>query len=397
MFQDIESPNKEQLVEILARAVNAPFVPLTSKGSSTGIDLINFLASQIPDKQEKQMSNCSAVEKVLTYFGLSYDSKWDDSSGRNSGGGGTITARTFSKLLTAIRSTPRRFILLELASEIRKQPMEIEFHGTKSAPLIVAGPQSLEYLRSKDGGFYEHTVEEVRANPENDSVWQGPWIIRLSERDSVEGRDLLRFLQRVSGLGKKTVEFTAGDPHSHEVPSSNLPKTVVDFWSDLVTKDIEKRSIEINYRPHQQKLRKAMLTNWNSSCIISDVSTTEVLDAAHILPISELQVLRGETSTIDEMLTEVIPLRADLHRLWDKHCLAIEIETMTVRLFTELRDLESYKELDGKPIDLSHVPKSAQPNEELLKTHYSHALNYSPIPATRSPARSVSPHGVNNH
>lgn len=88
--------------------------------------------------------------------------------------------------------------------------------------------------------------------------------------------------------------------------------------------------------------RNEALKRFSRRCAISGCAVLQVLEAAHIVP------YRGpQTNTPDNALL----LRADLHTLFDRDLLAIDPETLRVRLSDALQS-GSYREFSGREIAL---------------------------------------------
>ncbi|MGY2285142.1 HNH endonuclease [Pseudomonas gingeri] len=105
--------------------------------------------------------------------------------------------------------------------------------------------------------------------------------------------------------------------------------------------DARKRiTASIVRRRGQPAFRKALLEAYGGACAITGCNLPDVLEAAHIHP------YKGEH-------TNVVPngllLRADIHTLFDLGLIAIESETMIVRVAPKLKDTD-YGKLDGSTL-----------------------------------------------
>ncbi|WP_397458369.1 HNH endonuclease [Pseudomonas asplenii] len=125
--------------------------------------------------------------------------------------------------------------------------------------------------------------------------------------------------------------------------------------------DARKRiTASIVRRRGQLTFRKALLEAYSGACAITGCTLPDVLEAAHIHP------YKGDH-------TNVIPngllLRADIHTLFDLGLIAIESETMIVRVAPKLKDTD-YRKLEGSP--LRHPKqKTHQVSPEALDWHWS--------------------------
>lgn len=111
-------------------------------------------------------------------------------------------------------------------------------------------------------------------------------------------------------------------------------------------------------RRGQAAFRASLLAAYASTCPITGCKVEPLLEAAHIIP-----YLGATTNHIQNGL----PLRADIHTLFDLQLLAIDPNTLTVLLAPSLLSSE-YGELVGRAIGL---PKQVadQPSREALRAH----------------------------
>lgn len=89
-------------------------------------------------------------------------------------------------------------------------------------------------------------------------------------------------------------------------------------------------------RPNQAKFRKAVFDLYGARCIISGCETLEVLEAAHILPVSEDGGDQGWNG---------IPLRADLHRLFDAGLLKLKPKTLKLKVSDSATEYRKFNNL----------------------------------------------------
>lgn len=130
-------------------------------------------------------------------------------------------------------------------------------------------------------------------------------------------------------------------------------------FDPLDVKDARKKiSRMIAQRQGQLAFRNALLTAYGEKCAITGCPVLDVLEAAHIYP------YRGsETNDVANGLL----LRADVHILFDRGLIAIDVEEMTVLVAPSLQDSE-YWTIHGQKLRL---PQSAgqKPSLEALKMH----------------------------
>jgi hypothetical protein len=94
---------------------------------------------------------------------------------------------------------------------------------------------------------------------------------------------------------------------------------------------------EVVQRRGQAKFRKALIAAYGGRCAITSCPVTPLLEAAHITP-----YLGPDTNSI----TNGLLLRADLHTLWDLGLVAVDPETQTVWVSSEVND-PAYQILSG--------------------------------------------------
>jgi putative restriction endonuclease len=112
----------------------------------------------------------------------------------------------------------------------------------------------------------------------------------------------------------------------------------------------------------QGSFRLAVLSAYGERCAVTTERSLPVLEAAHIRPWAA-----GGTHEI----TNGIPLRRDLHRLYDLGYVTIRPDlsfAVSRRLRDEYANGRVYYELDGRQIHRPHDPAAA-PSLELLAWH----------------------------
>lgn len=124
-------------------------------------------------------------------------------------------------------------------------------------------------------------------------------------------------LARKKGQSNSTEQYRYNhylDKEIAEIISDNhRNRTLAESWSHLkaystATSELERKRIKASYnRPNQAKFRRDIL-NAYKHCIITNIEMPEVLEAAHIIPVS----YHGEYT-----IANGIPLRSDIHILFD--------------------------------------------------------------------------------
>lgn len=118
-------------------------------------------------------------------------------------------------------------------------------------------------------------------------------------------------------------------------------------------------------REGREKFRNEILNNYDNKCCISECNISAVLEAAHVTPYN------GSDSN---NIQNGICLRSDIHKLWDKHLIAINPDTKQVEIGKALKDSE-YEKFEGKKV-FTGLSQDKVPTRELLKIQYEKFKNY---------------------
>jgi len=129
---------------------------------------------------------------------------------------------------------------------------------------------------------------------------------------------------------------------------------------DISDQDLRKKVLaEIHRRQGQPMFRQALLKAYNGKCAVSGCSTTDLLDAAHIIP------YRGEhTNAVRNGLL----LRTDIHRLFDLGLISIDPSTRAIGISDKLNGT-IYEAYRGKKLEV-------QPFEDSLAWHIKHVVKF---------------------
>lgn len=103
--------------------------------------------------------------------------------------------------------------------------------------------------------------------------------------------------------------------------------------------DRQRRLAETWNRPEQAKFRRAVFALFGARCVVTGCETLEALEAAHIQPVSQGGCNEAWNG---------IPLRADLHRLFDAQVIAFEEGTL--RLIVSEPQRKDYGEFHGRDL-----------------------------------------------
>jgi hypothetical protein len=116
---------------------------------------------------------------------------------------------------------------------------------------------------------------------------------------------------------------------------------------------------QVARRQGAPRFRRALLQAYEGKCAMSRYDAEPALEAAHIVP------YRGPQTN---HITNGLLLRADLHDLFDLGLLAVEPDSMKIRLSSELTGT-MYEPLEGQGLWMPSAA-SLRPNAEALKKHF---------------------------
>lgn len=172
--------SKQDFANDIAKSVGLP-KPSVSRGSTVDSNFLRELLEQ----QTGQPSSGNTYEiaaALLEHFGLNYDPRWDTSEAAGNGGG-TVTARTFSRLRSAILQEPRCFILNVSASS-RGAVWQPDFEQgyaysdsvTSAKRLNEAGPGSrvIFYSTANSRTNKKQFIAAAQIS-DIEHGWTGPW------------------------------------------------------------------------------------------------------------------------------------------------------------------------------------------------------------------------------
>ena len=125
----------------------------------------------------------------------------------------------------------------------------------------------------------------------------------------------------------------------------------------------QRRLSSIVQRQGQPQFRRKLLDAYGGRCPMTDCDVEDAIEAAHISP-----YLGAKTNHVKNGL----PLRADIHTLFDLHFLSINPDTFEIVISPEIAN-SHYQEIAGRKLA---VPKnkSASPDQTTLANHYKRFL-----------------------
>jgi hypothetical protein len=159
-----------------------------------------------------------------------------------------------------------------------------------------------------------------------------------------------------------TLEFVADpiDKNSDELAAERLKIESEGYFDAENLEDARRRiSASIVQRQGQAEFRHKLLNSYGGRCPITDCDVESALEAAHIIPYQGIETNHP---------TNGLPLRADIHTLFDLHLLSIRPDTYDVVIAPELIDT-CYKDLAGRKLTLPQDQQAA-PNQNALSKHH---------------------------
>lgn len=186
--------------------------------------------------------------------------------------------------------------------------------------------------------------------------------VRTDER--TQWPDDVAFLQGVQLSPRMTVAKLTGRKAAHRRTSHGVPAILVPIpGSKAVAIEKVQQAIlhEWHTREEQPAFRRELLRWYQGRCAISGVEIVDGLDAAHIIP---YKVASGQEKGA---WTNGLPLRADLHRLFDLGRLWIDPETYLISLDENLQHSPSYQQYHHSRLLLPIWPESAREEEARLQ------------------------------
>ncbi|EGQ9248932.1 hypothetical protein CGH85_22675 [Vibrio parahaemolyticus] len=210
----------------------------------------------------------------------------------------------------------------------------------------------------------QDTLKLLREFRVDNSVMDGAWDAESKENDTRIAREFLLFLHYYGFLDTSATDDSNNPDQKFYLDYTNIDvvKALLDIDfellsqdSDPVTSSIEldkkvnladvlrdRKMIEVLSRPNQAKFRKDVLAAGGSTCLLSGVTTPDVIQACHII-----QVKDGGSDDVGNGLL----LRADLHTLYDKGHIRI-LENGEVELSSYLQEAPFYGDTLPNRIEL---------------------------------------------
>ena len=146
---------------------------------------------------------------------------------------------------------------------------------------------------------------------------------------------------------------------------------------DEISMPLETASLALRVRRGDMRLRNQLIRAYRSECAISGKCVRDLIEVAYIAPYPAGDVHSNRNA---------IPLRADLHTIWDLHLIAVHPETMEVYLSERMRGTY-YESFAGTTIASSR--DSTQLDRVALKERWSHFVTEEKATGAATPMRTT--------
>ena len=135
-------------------------------------------------------------------------------------------------------------------------------------------------------------------------------------------------------------------------------------WKEL-RGSLPKTEQEITTRPGAAAFREMVLIEYDNQCAVTGFQTVDAIEVAHIVP------YYGPES--DE-IQNAIPLRSDIHKLFDKGLLRIKYDNSTRRYLVFIHDyaMDDYSDFHEKRLIMPHDSLSSPSKAALLEQQKIH-------------------------
>lgn len=131
------------------------------------------------------------------------------------------------------------------------------------------------------------------------------------------------------------------------------------FEAETVEDARQRITASIVQRQGQSEFRHKLLNSYGGRCPITDCDVEVAIEAAHIIPYQGIETNHP---------TNGLPLRADIHTLFDLHLLSVQPDTYNVVTAPQLIGT-CYQDLAGRKLTLPKNQKAA-PNQNALRKHH---------------------------
>ena len=236
---------------------------------------------------------------------------------------------------------------LEASVQAYREMWDLQQAGEKFVKKAIYRELSERFGRK--AGAFERRMQNISAIYEERGL---EWIVGLKPQKnigSVVKPQLIEMLDRLLLENTVTAEIVLAEIEADQQRAFD-PQGVEDARKRVVATIVRRRG--------QSAFRQKLLDAYGAKCAITGCTKAEVLEAAHIHP------YKGQHT---QVMSNGLLLRADLHTLFDLYLIAIEPETLMVRLSPAL-SRSDYAKYAGLPLNLP-TPATARPSIETLQWH----------------------------
>ncbi|MFP3516540.1 HNH endonuclease [Pseudomonas sp. SIMBA_077] len=236
---------------------------------------------------------------------------------------------------------------LEASMQAYREMWDLQQAGKKFVKKAIYRGLSKRFGR-EPGGF-ERRMQNISAVYEERGL---DWVVGLKPQKhigSIIKPQLMEMLDRQLADNAVVHELARAEIEADQECAFD-PKDVTDARKRVLATIVRRRG--------QSAFRKKLLDAYATQCAITGCNQAEVLEAAHIHP------YKGQET---QVVSNGLLLRADLHTLFDLYLIAVEPETLMVRLSPVL-SRSDYAKYAGLPLNLP-TPATARPSIESLQWH----------------------------
>ena len=206
---------------------------------------------------------------------------------------------------------------------------------------FVATPDALSVKEMSEACVHPKSIQSMR------EMRRGEWIDIVTSKFSAARLVLAPSPEGNSESLKRRLVQAAEDAEQRG-----------DFDASDIEDAREKQMRAIALREGQPKFRAELLQAYEGRCAISGCDVEAALEAAHIVPYKGPETNHPQNGLL---------LRGDLHKLFDRGLLAIDVDSMTVVLHPGLTD-SHYAALLGRIVDVPAY-ESVRPSGAALRQH----------------------------
>ncbi len=202
----------------------------------------------------------------------------------------------------------------------------------------------------REEGAFERRMQNISAIYEEREL---EWVVGLKPQKNIGTAIKSRLIKIIDELPP------APGPVAHELEKAEVEAEQQRVFDPRNVDDARQRVVaSIVRRRGQSAFRKKLLEAYATRCAITGCDQAEVLEAAHIHP------YKGEHTHV---VSNGLLLRADLHTLFDLYLIAIEPDSLLIRLAPQLHN-SYYMQYQGLPLATPTSP-SAKASVEALQWH----------------------------